>query len=77
MRRRVISRRLELSTLTRHWGLGTEHAVTDTGVANSLRSRVAVWLMHGSEVSKIVLTFSVRAVLNDFGFDVIDPLLNF
>ena len=77
MRRRVITSRLELSRLSRHWGLRTKHAVTDVGVANRLGSRVALWWMHGLEVSKIVLTLSVRAILNCFGFDVIDPLLNF
>lgn len=44
---------------------------------NRLRSRVAVLWMHGLEVSNIVLKLCVRAVWNGFGFDVIDPLLNF
>lgn len=77
MRRRVISRRLELSTLTRHRGLGSKYAVTDVGVAHRLGNRVAVWRMHGLRVSKIVLTLSVKAIMNGFGFDVIEPLLDF
>lgn len=77
MRRRVIIRREEVSGLARHIGLDTKRAVIRVGVANRLRSGAAVWWMQILEVSKILLTLSVRAILNGFGFDMIDPLLNF
>ena len=77
MRHGVISRKLELSRLARLWGLGTKHVVTDVRVANRLGSSVAVWWIHGLGVSKIVLRLSVKAILNGFGFDVIEPLLDF
>ena len=77
MRRRVINGRAEVSKLARHCRLDTKRAVIGVVLANRLRSRTAVWWMHSIKVSKIVLTLSVRTMLNGFGFDVVDPLLNF
>ena len=56
--------------------LGTKHIEIVVWTVNRLRSRVALWWMHGLAVRSIGLKLCVMVILSGLGFDVIDLLLN-